>query len=203
VTFKVWQQFVQNPLKKHHTTFVKVVEGSEIYNFPIQHFGHFYSNFWSFKRSNRGTMTQFWASRRRAATSRAAPQHLGVRAPLAPSRGTASSLGHALTEAARSPRFPLADRSRHRVTVGPPWFSSLYARLPRYGRRTAAINAGNPSRRRLGAAPSYLGYKWRGCLARANTELAAVGHGSHRRGTHASGCLRCRPTPSEPSLAPI
>jgi hypothetical protein len=27
--------------------FVKVVEGSEIYNFPIHHFGHFYSNNWS------------------------------------------------------------------------------------------------------------------------------------------------------------
>jgi hypothetical protein len=28
--------------------FVKVVEGSEIYNFPIRHFVHFYSKFWSF-----------------------------------------------------------------------------------------------------------------------------------------------------------
>jgi hypothetical protein len=37
---------------------VKVVEGSEIYNFPIHHFVHFYSTFWSFTRSNRDTMTQ-------------------------------------------------------------------------------------------------------------------------------------------------
>jgi hypothetical protein len=31
--------------EKHPRAFVKVVEGSEIYNFPIQHFVHFYSDF--------------------------------------------------------------------------------------------------------------------------------------------------------------
>jgi hypothetical protein len=31
---------------------VKVEEGSEIYNFPIHHFEHFYSKFWSFSFSN-------------------------------------------------------------------------------------------------------------------------------------------------------
>jgi hypothetical protein len=40
-TFKVWQQFMQNPLRKHHTAFVKVVEGSEIYNFSIHQLEHF------------------------------------------------------------------------------------------------------------------------------------------------------------------
>jgi hypothetical protein len=44
-TFKVWQQFVHNLLRKHHTTFVKVVEGSEIYNFPIHYLVHFCSTF--------------------------------------------------------------------------------------------------------------------------------------------------------------
>jgi hypothetical protein len=40
---------------KHHMAFVKVVEGSEIYNFPIHHFVHFYSKFWIISCSNRGT----------------------------------------------------------------------------------------------------------------------------------------------------
>jgi hypothetical protein len=37
---------------------VKVVEGSEIYNFPIHHFVHLYSTFWSFTCSNGDTVTQ-------------------------------------------------------------------------------------------------------------------------------------------------
>jgi hypothetical protein len=42
--------------EKHPRAFVKVVEGSEIYNIPIHHVVHFYSNFWSLKRSNRVAM---------------------------------------------------------------------------------------------------------------------------------------------------
>jgi hypothetical protein len=38
--------------EKHYRAFVKVVEGSEIYNFAIHLFVHFYSNFWSFSISN-------------------------------------------------------------------------------------------------------------------------------------------------------
>jgi hypothetical protein len=41
VAFIVWQQIVQNPLRKHPRAFVKVVEGSEIYNFAIHHLVHF------------------------------------------------------------------------------------------------------------------------------------------------------------------
>jgi hypothetical protein len=55
-TFKVWLQFVQNPWRKHPRAFVKVVEGSEIYNFPIDHIVHFSSKFWSYARPNRGTV---------------------------------------------------------------------------------------------------------------------------------------------------
>jgi hypothetical protein len=40
-TFKVWQQIVQNPWRKHHRAFVKVVEGSEICKFAIHHLVHF------------------------------------------------------------------------------------------------------------------------------------------------------------------
>jgi hypothetical protein len=35
-------------------TFVKVVGGIEIYNFRIQGFVHFYTNFWRYLISNRG-----------------------------------------------------------------------------------------------------------------------------------------------------
>jgi hypothetical protein len=38
--------------EKHPRAFVDVVEGSEIYNFPIHQFVHFYSNFWSSSISN-------------------------------------------------------------------------------------------------------------------------------------------------------
>jgi hypothetical protein len=50
---------------------VKVVEGSEVYNFPIHHLVHFYSNFWSFERSNRTAVTRNKVDRRRATTSHA------------------------------------------------------------------------------------------------------------------------------------
>jgi hypothetical protein len=64
---------------------VKVVEGSEIYNFPIHYFMHFYSTFWSFTRPNRGTGT-LSASRTtvsRTARMRAAPapRRITARAP--------------------------------------------------------------------------------------------------------------------------
>jgi hypothetical protein len=64
--------------EKHYTAFVKVVEGSEIYNFPIHHFVHFYSKFLRKTRSHIGTPPRF--APRRAAPARA-PCCLGVRAP--------------------------------------------------------------------------------------------------------------------------
>jgi hypothetical protein len=56
VNSKFGSNLCKNRGEKHHTAFVKVVEGSEIDNFPIHHFVHFYSNFWRFSRSNRGTV---------------------------------------------------------------------------------------------------------------------------------------------------
>jgi hypothetical protein len=60
--------------EKHPRAFVKVVEGSGIYNFLIHHFVHFNSNFWRFLRLNSGTVNLCRAgdsAPRRAATSRA------------------------------------------------------------------------------------------------------------------------------------
>jgi hypothetical protein len=65
--FKVRQRFVQNPLRKHPRAFVVVVEGSEIYNFPIHHLLHFYSKFGRKSWSNRGTIKQITAETRRRA----------------------------------------------------------------------------------------------------------------------------------------
>jgi hypothetical protein len=39
--FSVGKPILQNPWRKHPRTFVKVVEGTEIYNFPIHHLVHF------------------------------------------------------------------------------------------------------------------------------------------------------------------
>jgi hypothetical protein len=41
--------------EKHPKAFVRVVEGSEVYKFPIHHFVHFYLKFWKISCSNRGT----------------------------------------------------------------------------------------------------------------------------------------------------
>jgi hypothetical protein len=54
--------------EKHPRAFVKVVEGSEIYNFPIHHFVHFYSKFGRKSRSNRGTVKQIAAGTRHCAS---------------------------------------------------------------------------------------------------------------------------------------
>jgi hypothetical protein len=49
--------------EKHYTAFVKVVEGSEIYNFPIYHIVHFYSKFLRKTRSNVASPTRCAAPR--------------------------------------------------------------------------------------------------------------------------------------------
>jgi hypothetical protein len=47
--------------------FVKVVEGSEVYKFPIHHLEHFYTIFLSLTRSKPGIATQSRAGQNRAA----------------------------------------------------------------------------------------------------------------------------------------
>jgi hypothetical protein len=91
--------------EKHPRAFVKVVEGSEIYNFPIHHLMHFYSNFWSFRRSNRGAVSQGRAGRHRTA----------------PRRNVAHRACAAPTSASEPPRaFPRPHASpRPRVHRGP------------------------------------------------------------------------------------
>jgi hypothetical protein len=44
--------FLLKPMRKYKKTFVKVVEEPFIYNFANYTTAHFYSNFWSFSRSN-------------------------------------------------------------------------------------------------------------------------------------------------------
>jgi hypothetical protein len=69
--------------EKHPTAFVKVEEGSEIYNFPIHHFVHFYSKFLRKTRSNRSTPTRLSRTRRAARLPEAArAPSPGLPAPL-------------------------------------------------------------------------------------------------------------------------
>jgi hypothetical protein len=53
---------------------VKVVEGSEIYSFPIHHLVHFYFKIGRKPQANRGTMTSSGARARRRAGSPAQPR---------------------------------------------------------------------------------------------------------------------------------
>jgi hypothetical protein len=111
--------------EKHPIAFVKVVEGSEIYNFPIHHFVHFYSNFWRNSFSNRAKWIRDDASPRRRAGQNAgrAPRarHAAwflppsVSGPVpsragAPSRGRAPQ-GRACTEVSWGSRSPRAASS--------------------------------------------------------------------------------------------
>jgi hypothetical protein len=80
--------------------FVKVVEGSEIYNFPIYRSVQFYSKVWSFACSNSGSAKRVRASRRRDVAHPRAPRRLGVWAA-APFRGCLQ------TEVAHLPQVPV------------------------------------------------------------------------------------------------
>jgi hypothetical protein len=60
--------------EKHPRAFVKVVEGSEIYNFPIHHLVHFYFKIGRKPQANRGTLTSSGARAWRRAVSPAQPR---------------------------------------------------------------------------------------------------------------------------------
>jgi hypothetical protein len=152
--------------EKHPRAFVKVVEGSEIYNFSNHHLVHFYSNIWSFRRSNSGAVSQGRVSRRHAAPRRDVARRARARAcaaptsasePLAPSRGRTPPRGRARTEA-------LEVRARHvEPSTSPPsvhcFTRRSVAASPTRARRPSVLavlrcNGRHASRRRLGGAPS-------------------------------------------------
>jgi hypothetical protein len=80
---------------------VKVVEGSEIYNFPIHHFVHLYSTFWSLTCSNRDTVTQL-----RPADAAPRPRHNVAHAGRAARHASARPLPRCLRPCAPSPGRP-------------------------------------------------------------------------------------------------
>jgi hypothetical protein len=96
--------------EKYHTAFVKVVEGSEIYNFPIHHPGHFSWEILSYTRSNRDSPHRSTPERERArrdvtrALCRAAPRC---------TRHTVGPRSHMLlSEVAARPESPKGIRAR-------------------------------------------------------------------------------------------
>jgi hypothetical protein len=117
--------FVQNLLRKHHAAFVKVVEGSEIYNFPIYHFVHFYSKILRknpVKRCQSDTLSR--AARARDATR--APRRRRTRTRAVPPKASAprTSRGRAPSPAPRVPRRhevlpPLVPRVGSSAAPGP------------------------------------------------------------------------------------
>jgi hypothetical protein len=92
-------------------SFVKVVEGSEIYNFPIHHFVHFYSKFWSFACSNSGSAKRVQVRVRPRRPPRRPHQRRAPRPPRRPSRAFPR---HPRPEA---PYFLPASRVTRRRTV--------------------------------------------------------------------------------------
>jgi hypothetical protein len=111
--------------EKHPRAFIKVVEGSEIYNFPIRHFVHFYSNFWSFLCSNSASWINWVTIPRRRAGQRGVLHRCSsvrrrTHVPSGPATpgSSAASLGK-FPSATWSPRHrrPVARRDAHRSAV--------------------------------------------------------------------------------------
>jgi hypothetical protein len=129
---------------------VKVVEGSEICNFPVDHIVHFYSNFERKSRSNRGTPSKLRPrARSRTHPLRRRPSPCAYRAPAPP---TSASEPPACLP--RSPRaFPtqLAP-SPHRAhaegawNAAPPYGSMgcTAVRLPSLGARVPEVSSARP-----------------------------------------------------------
>jgi hypothetical protein len=114
-------KFVNNLCKirreKHPRAFVKVVEGSEIYNFPIHHLVHFSCKNSSYGQSNSARPKFFWQAATPPALQRAGAPARAFPRPCSPEAG-----GH--SEALRSaptPRGarPLAGRPCSAVPCGP------------------------------------------------------------------------------------
>jgi hypothetical protein len=131
--------------------FVKVVGGSEIYNFRIQRFVYFYSKFWSFSGLNTGTSTRCRPVHRRAATScapRPSAGCLDVRAhtptkprafPMCPRPEAPRSLPRATRTTVRAVPARCAPR-----TAGPS--TALRRMCADQGRRTTVASPPSPRR---------------------------------------------------------
>jgi hypothetical protein len=121
-------------------TFVKVVGGTEIYNFCIQSFMHFYTKIWSFSMLNKGSTTRLGPEHRCATTSRAAACYVSC-----PRAGRPRRPSHAPPKATRRPRRAPSPRATPRG----PWESSRPR--SRHGpRRTSSVCA--TDRRSVGGA---------------------------------------------------
>jgi hypothetical protein len=157
---------------------MKVVEGSEIYNFPIHHFVHFYSTLWSFTRLNRGTgalsASRATASRNARVRAAPAPRRTAARAPGA-ARHPRSRLPspRTLPRRARMPRHPRTPRcprpvprqTHAGVSLLPalpdpylllPALPPLRSPLPRVGELLYKAAAGPPAARRTTQLPTVL-----------------------------------------------
>jgi hypothetical protein len=150
--------------------FVKVVEGSEIYNFPIHHFVHFCSKFWRYSCSNRGTVKQNQVCRCHTAMSHArARRSASASAPAPPPEAAPSSRARAprhlevLLGRASLPSMPYQPGARH----GPPAVRGTpsyvrWLRPPYHGCIFAVTPSSSP------AEPPYL----RPCFTLAGATIA-------------------------------
>jgi hypothetical protein len=137
--------------EKHPMAFVKVVEGSEIYNFPIHHSVHFSSNFWRKTQSNRRWLANFGPSRRSSALERRRPTRARSAWPPPSAFGPAWSWGLAFQDALESVLAACRAYTRRRsLALNPP--VRPRARAPTEAHGTGGVN-GRGSRRDGGLGP--------------------------------------------------
>jgi hypothetical protein len=180
--------------EKHHTAFVKLAEGSEIYNFPIYYFVNFYTKILRKTRSDVASPTR-WAEppcpRRHPRSS--APAH--PRAPRTALGICARASRGRVRVFPRPPRIPRSLKSppfSHRVpargragragqALGGPLVSRVSpAGAPYHGRCTAALTPG--TLRDDGSEPHCPspGYKWRGRPHQHERRARRSGQHGHR-----------------------
>jgi hypothetical protein len=143
--------------EKHYTAFVKVVEGSEIYNFPIHHFVHFYSKFLRNTHSKRGTSTRSRAGRAAAAPAPRADVRPLTFGPWTVSPGRSFPMTRAHRDISN-----LAPAARpRRARPSGPSASTCQARLPRSVhalRGSPAHTRSTPEAMCPVVAPAYKGH---------------------------------------------
>jgi hypothetical protein len=130
----------------------------------------------------------------RPATSASGPRPHLLEAPHLPQAARAPRR----LEARASPRWSVAPQSDRRSARGSPLCTCAshgMAAVPLQWRRES-------SQRMLGSTAPSPGYKWHNCLTCASAELAAVRHGSHRRGIPLLCPSPRPPSHSTPPLAP-
>jgi hypothetical protein len=193
VAFKVYKPIVQNLLRKPHMAFVKVVGGIEIYNFCIQSFVHFYTNFWSFSISKSGL-------------AKCSGQGAAAPRPRAPAGLDVSATRRPRPHAGRG--VPLPHAPRLEAHWSPPWLRARHGPSVRRRRPSYVRQLRPPCHSRISMVMPSLAWSSRPYLNRAPClssprHHCLPCHPRRRRWTHLYVHPLVRPTIREPPLDPV